>query len=433
MKTSHLFAMFFVFVSLIIISRLASFSESVARAAAAKASLSPAMNDTSSGFKSPASTFAETVSESFIDIRDNFPDFGAISDTITETIPEFVSNFFPSISDTSICNDTAWCNIDMPAKSYFRFSPPVDKVRWRRAVLQAARGEQVLLQRLVQVFPNFMDFLDGDTQFRSYHKIVDFFVGENMDLSPLKSFKVLPEREIAKLHPWEKSGSRVLPAPTAYKQFTRAPVVKIGYFAFKTDGSHWFDGPSVGIDAAGLSRFIQHYQAIKEDIAVPFIPFHSSNENWGMISTFYPNRTENWGHCCSPKDTAALIDIMDNEKTLMLLVNQHTNISHRKLLVVPRGMPIFNENNKMLLWDTMRMLAKKNMKSNMVFTATSNFGYRPQIMKCVADKFPPNDFFGQNHVDSTMKGRMGVEEYYKRLGSARFGLAMPGLGYDTFR
>ena len=35
--------------------------------------------------------------------------------------------------DNTICNDTIWCNIAMPTKSYFRFDPPDDVNRWKIA------------------------------------------------------------------------------------------------------------------------------------------------------------------------------------------------------------------------------------------------------------------------------------------------------------
>lgn len=80
--------------------------------------------------------------------------------------------------------------------SHFRFpDPPTDLNRWKIAQGQAATGEQVLLKKILESFPFFMDFLDGDIQFRLLHNLADVFVdgfGKN-DLSPLVGYNLLSE------------------------------------------------------------------------------------------------------------------------------------------------------------------------------------------------------------------------------------------------
>ena len=84
------------------------------------------------------------------------------------------------------CNDTLWCRISMPTKSYFRFdNPPDDVNRWKLACSQAASGEQVLMKKIRQVFTTHLDFLDGDTLFRKYNSLSDVFVDKYKDMSPL--------------------------------------------------------------------------------------------------------------------------------------------------------------------------------------------------------------------------------------------------------
>ena len=73
------------------------------------------------------------------------------------------------------------------------------------------------------------------------------------------------------------------------------------------------------------------------DIDTPFILVHSHNENYGLLSTLFPNRTANWGICCSKSELATLMEILDHNKTLLFLTNQHSNITHPKLLTMPRG------------------------------------------------------------------------------------------------
>jgi hypothetical protein len=172
------------------------------------------------------------------------------------------------------CSDPLWCNIEMPLKSHFKFDPPTDINKWKVAQLQASRGEQVILSRVMKVFPNHYDFLDGDISFRKLHFAIDFFVDERRDLSPLlsnsnpqrklkvvsqynnsnltsrrilsdekneKTEKTKPIITAAKLvngklaYPWELEGKKVIPEPYDFRGADRAPVVQIGYTAYGRD------------------------------------------------------------------------------------------------------------------------------------------------------------------------------------------------------
>ena len=75
----------------------------------------------------------------------------------------------------------------------------------------------------------------------------------------------------------------------------------------------------------------------KDKIDSPFILIHAHNENYGMLSTHFPNRTANWGICCSADEHKTLLEILNHDKLLLMLTNQHHNLSHPKLLTMPRG------------------------------------------------------------------------------------------------
>jgi hypothetical protein len=53
-------------------------------------------------------------------------------------------------------------------------------------------------------------------------------------------------------------------------------------------------------------------------------------------------------------------------------------------------------------------------------------------MDCIAKKFPLGEIeaikFGEN-----WENRLESEQYYRKLGSSMVGLAIPGVGYDTYR
>ena len=45
--------------------------------------------------------------------------------------------------------------------------------------------QAIVIQKVLEVFPFYLNFLDGDILFRQLHSVVDIFVDENKDLSVL--------------------------------------------------------------------------------------------------------------------------------------------------------------------------------------------------------------------------------------------------------
>ena len=108
-----------------------------------------------------------------------------------------------------------------------------------------------------------------------------------------------------------------------------------------------------------------------------------------MLSTYFPNRTAEWGTCCSDDETKTLLEILNHKKLLVLLTNQHHNMTHPKLLSIPRGLPLNSESTmglaKKIIWDTMRKLVVQR-KEKFVFSATSSAFHRLQIIGCISKK-----------------------------------------------
>ena len=46
-----------------------------------------------------------------------------------------------------------------------------------------------------------------------------------------------------------------------------------------------------------LPDFLNEWWRIKDRITIPFIVLCQGNENWGCLSTVFPNRTRSWGMC----------------------------------------------------------------------------------------------------------------------------------------
>ena len=159
--------------------------------------------------------------------------------------------------DDISCTDPIWCNIAMPSKSLYKFDiPPIDARRWKIAQAQAASGEQVLLQRVSKVFPApWNTFLDGDKTFRGLHSMVDIFVDSKADLNSLlprvgsSSIQRQPRRRRLEEETIDRSlpnpiiseelklrKFQVVPPPYDYREAERAPIIQLGYAAFKKDG-----------------------------------------------------------------------------------------------------------------------------------------------------------------------------------------------------
>ena len=392
---------------------------------------------------------------------------------------EEYAGFYESL-DAKTCTDPIWCNVRMPAKSYYKFDPPTDKNRWKKAQILAASGEQILLKRILRHFPHPLDFLDGDRSFRRIHALVDVFVDKAIGLDDLKKSK---RNRVDNLGIYE--GKRVVPLAYNFRDFDRAPLLSIGYTVFERDFNEYFSGNRLGYSGIDRGDFLNRWRSIQHEIDTPFMAMCQGNENWGWLSTMFPNRTAKWGACCNKPADMVLYDFLEDKNTLMLIINQHSNVSHPKILNIPRGLPLTWEHTERLVWDAMRISADSK-KEVLLFAAASNWGpsklstefntiisyiervrifimcicfmsvcsctvapsrvnsnialilwfLGPQILKCISAKMDPKDFSGHSEAPPAEdKEAMKTDRvlYYRKLASTRFGLALPGLGYDCFR
>ena len=328
----------------------------------------------------------------------------------------------------------------MPAKSYFRFGPPTNARRWRLAQSQAASGEQVLLREVRKAFPHHLDFLDGDILFKKYHELSNIFLDHNTDLSELTTQDTTKRgmgaaRKKTKSYVWDNWGhADLIPRGYDFRPAKRAPIVQVGYNAFsRVNRSHFFEGPHLGEAHVQIPHLIGRWKEIKDMIDTPFILLHAGNENWGLLSTEFPNRTINWGSCCG--NYPEVQQILDHDKTILVLTNQHHNLTHPKLLSLPRGMPVHQIHRKLYLWDTMRVYEQSLRKNSLIFASNSNWKHRPYVSKCIASKFAAEKSMETKEydVEKGKGGRMTEKEYYRRIAASRTSVTLAGLGYDSFR
>jgi hypothetical protein len=70
-----------------------------------------------------------------------------------------------------------------------------------------------------------------------------------------------------------------------------------------------------------------------------------------------------------------------------------------------------------------------------VHTSVQFISSGPKQIRCISDKFSPADFEGHSDTPKSemKKTKSDRRRYYQKLGSTKFGVNLPGLGYDCFR
>lgn len=300
-----------------------------------------------------------------------------------------------------------WKNIDPPLKSYFAgFDSPSNVTKWEEALLSASRGEQVLLMHVLKEIRSPFDLWKGDPYFKWIHRV-------------------------AERHESKANSNIISPGP--YDEgVTRAQIVMLGYTTFDAWG---FEGtPNGGFDLE-LGTLL-NMQDPPFRFADKSIAIGRMNENFGYLSTYFLNRTYSGnGHSlcfygeCDPfnKDfvdaSKAARAVLDDPNLLMMVVNQHHNMSHPKVISLPLGIQQPRD-----MWKAMQKAVKlASKKSTLLYSGGSNWGFRPRIRECVAGGFnTPGAFF-------VSSGKLDQDKFRAKLLGSMAVLCMPGQGYDTYR
>lgn len=301
--------------------------------------------------------------------------------------------------------DGPWSNVTPPSKSYFAgFEPPNDPLRWNQALLQAVRGEQVLLERVLRVIRSPTDLFENDVHFRWLHRLADLHKSST--------------KEDRWLHD--------LGSPGRGGQGHRAHIVMLGYRKFEHPNH---EGPLTGIPSMGPGEIIKQPNQFAP--ASKVVAVGNMDENWGWLSTYFLNRTVPWAMSFTANDNPFSRDftypqeqvqrILDNENVIAFFVSQHHNISHPKVLSFPLGLEGSAAREQYAAM--MRAGFKGLKKTTLLYSAGSNYAFRPSIRACIAANFPKDDtvFFA-----STRK--VSREQFRQQLASSMASVAMPGLG-----
>ena len=276
------------------------------------------------------------------------------------------------------CNDPVWCNVEIPMESHFKFKGAIDPVKWKEAQALAASGRQVFAEEIRKIFTHPFDYLDGDKAFKNIEAMVDYFVDPKTMLSPIANGFISTawkKRYATEVNTFGKEDEKYI--RRKYESFysRRAPVLQIGSFRYS-------DGKVVSVRGNAIrgpdrTSFIKEFIAAESYITRPAIFVCALNENWGWMSTTFPNRTNRWGRFPKPQQLPALQTFLDSPKTVMMVINQHSNFSHPKILALPRGIPLQWEGVAKIVWDALQYVLDMSLvKSHLLVSMSSSWGPR---------------------------------------------------------
>jgi hypothetical protein len=221
---------------------------------------------------------------------------------------------------------------------------------------------------------------DGDTGFRNIENMVDMFLDPKTMLGPLAGGKMssTSKKRYTRMVNKDKDGvkeERYIRPGYVNRYAERTPIVQIG--GFKYEGKRIVTAKGNAVRGISHKEFLAEFEEVEESVVTPAIYMCSLNENWGFFSSAFPNRTMQWGRY--PKNKAqkkTLKTFLDSDKTVMMIINQHSNFSHPKLLVLPRGIPLTWGYTNKIVWDSMNFVIANERKEQLLASMASDWGPR---------------------------------------------------------
>ena len=260
--------------------------------------------------------------------------------TFIENVIEPVESAPPPSNTSAVLDDCSeasiWCcsNLQMPSKSFYGFTDLSDPEKWLKSCRIAASGQQVLLPAILKVLTSPYDFIDGDTAFHSLQKQADEFLDSTTGfLGRMNGTEDIKGPAVP------KSYGQFYEQTTHTQQalMNRAPILMTAFLKYTGSSEDFLRGHYLGFRGVGLGLVLDHWERQKASIdkSQRFVLIAALNENWGFLSTTFPDRTASWGRVDVAK-FPTLMTFLDDPRLLMLVINQHSNISHPKILTLPR-------------------------------------------------------------------------------------------------
>lgn len=283
------------------------------------------------------------------------------------------------VSYSQDCDDSVWCNVPIPPGSHFKFIEPIDPERWKAAQILAASGSQVFAEQVRKVMTHPFDYLDGNKAFKNIESLMDYFIDPKTMLGPIANgfmSKKLKKAYAAEINKHGTEDEKYIRRKYESIHSKRAPIMQIGSFRYNANGKV-VSIRGNAVRSVDRPSFLAEFTAAEDKINRPAIFVCALNENWGWMSTTFPNRTNRWGKYPKPNQVQELKHFLDSPKTVMLVINQHSNVSHPKLLALPRGIPLQWENVAKIVWDSLEYVIKsQHPKSHLLVSMSSNWGPR---------------------------------------------------------
>ena len=290
-------------------------------------------------------------------------------------------------------------HIPMPVKSHFMgMDPPNDPVKWSQAIEDSCSGKLVLLKQLLKQTNNSDEIYEGGITHMWSHRLGDMHVSNGMSIkSVVKGY-------------YEDNGD------------DKAPIVHLGHRVKKSGGGRGFKEFS--------TKNLCEY---KEKLPGKAVFIGCMDSNWGYLSTNMMNRSVYWKRHLGPSgrtkglSSQQLVqDFLDNPSVLMFVVSGHNNITHPKLVSMPLGPTSAHHCNKaanMVVREN-EMEINKFRKRSLLFTAGSNWKFRPAIRECVN---------GNMKGEMVIRSKLSADKFMATVIESAAVLCMPGLGYDSYR
>ena len=220
----------------------------------------------------------------------------------------------------------------------------------------------------------------------------------------------------------------------------KAPIIHFGYNVFNFRN---FEGNYNHTHSLGPTYVMTQNHGKPIDIPRPIVGIGAMDMNWGWMSTNFLNRTINWGATLNhhkarnpykkdftyPQEQLQIF--LDNPNLIMFITNQHHNMTHPKVLSMPLGI-----NNKKNTWLMLKRVEMRSIrKTQIMFSAFSNYGSRPATLQCVQEKMEPSSIHVNPFTADKVHGDIDLAQlhYLLQMAHCRAVLCLAGMGSDTFR
>mmetsp|Transcript_30830 Transcript_30830/g.88028 ORF Transcript_30830/g.88028 Transcript_30830/m.88028 type:complete len:552 (+) Transcript_30830:72-1727(+) len=171
-----------------------------------------------------------------------------------------------------------------------------------------------------------------------------------------------------------------------------------------------------------------------------FTLYAGTDENWGLFSTWYPNRTITWQ---KPSDRfyTTVERFLDCPEVNLVFHRQHFNFTHPKIVPVPLSTKDGGYDNDPVFLELRKPEAKTELKTAWLGMYSSEWGGRFRILNDFKVRYG-DDLSTVEKVKETMRlrhphdkapARVDQAAYLAGLRGNRFQLCVAGLGFDTYR